>query len=230
MELQAAAPSMALMFVLGLRHGLAPDHIAFIDGMAMQGVQERARSARWVGALFALGHGLAITFMAVLLGALGVALVLPVPVARLLEWMPVLLLIVLGTINLCQLLRQASFSPVAWKDRILPGRLRHSSHPVAIFSVGVIFALVFESVAQAATWGYAASAHGGAMAALMAGLAFTAGMLITDTADGLLMVRIFSRSAGQGRDYRRVVGWCMVVLSYGVALYTIAGMAAGTSQ
>lgn len=222
MEIQAAAPSMALMFVLGLRHGLAPDHVAFIDGMAMQAVHERSRSARWVGALFALGHGLTITIMAVLLGALGVALAFPPMVARVLEWMPVLLLLVLGTFNLRQLLRQSGFAPVAWKDRILPGRLRHSSHPLAVLSVGVIFALVFESVAQAATWGYAANAQGGATAALGAGLAFTAGMLVTDTADGLLMVRLFSRERRGQRDYRRAVGWCMVALSYGVAFFTIA--------
>lgn len=228
MELHTAAPSVALMFVLGLRHGLAPDHIAFIDGMAMQGVHERARSARWVGALFALGHGLTITVMAVLLGALGVALALPHGVTRVLEWLPVALLIVLGSLNLRQLLRRTAFAPIAWKDSILPRKLKHSTHPLAIFSVGVIFALVFESVAQAAAWGYAANAHGGAAAALVAGLAFTAGMLLTDTADGLLMARVFARKSG-GRDYRRVIGWCMVALSYGVALYTIAGLMAEAS-
>ena len=213
------------MFALGLRHGLAPDHIAFIDGMAMQSVHSRSPSARWVGALFALGHGLTITAMAVLLGALGVALALPAPVEQVLEWLPVLLLLMLGSVNLRQLLRPADYAPVAWKEQILPRRLRHSSHPLAIFGVGVIFALVFESVAQAATWGYAANAHGGASAALAAGLAFTAGMLITDTADGLLMARVFARPGGAGRDYRRLVGWCMVALSYGVALHTIAGLA-----
>lgn len=230
MEIQAAAPSVALMFVLGLRHGLAPDHIAIIDGMAMQGVHAGSRSAQWAGALFALGHGLTITVMAVLLGALGVALALPLAVARLLEWMPVLLLLVLGTVNLRQLLRQASFAPVAWKDCMLPARLRHSSHPLAMVGVGVLFALVFESVAQAVTWGYAANAQGGAAAALVAGLAFTAGMLITDTADGLLMARAFARRRGTGHDYRRIIGWCMVALSYGVALYTIAGLLAEAPQ
>lgn len=211
------------MFLLGLQHGLAPDHLAFIDGMAMRGVAAKARSARWTGAYFALGHGLTITALAVLLGALGAALALPAPLARVVEWMPIVLLIVLGTLNLRQLLRRTQFRPVTFKDNILPARLRHSTHPLAIAGVGIVFALVFESVAQAATWGYAASAHGGPAAALAAGIAFTAGMLVTDTADGLLMTKVLSRSATGGRDWRRPIGWCMVALSYGVALYLIAG-------
>lgn len=229
MQLQAAAPSIAVMFVLGLQHGLAPDHIAFIDGMTMQGVQQQSRSVRWVGTLFALGHGLTITVMAVLLGALGVALALPAALTGLLAWLPIALLLALGTLNLRQLLRRAQFAPVSFKDRMLPRRLRHSSHPFAIFSVGVIFALVFESVAQAATWGYAANAHGGAAAALTAGLAFTTGMLITDTADGWLMARLFARNGDTRRDYRRPVAWCMVALSYGVALYSVVMLVCGTA-
>lgn len=221
MEMQIAAPGLGVMFILGLQHGLAPDHLAFIDGMTMRGVAARARSVRWVGTYFALGHGLAITALAVMLGALGAALALPSALARLLEWLPVLLLIALGSVNLRQLLRRGELETGGWKEKMVPARLRHSHHPLAIAAVGVLFALVFESVTQAATWGYAASAHGGSTGALYAGLSFTAGMLLTDTADGWLMTRLFSRPGGTGRDYRRPVGWAMVALCYAVALYSI---------
>ena len=46
---------LALVFVLGLRHGIDADHIATID--ALTRLRSGRRAARWCGALFALGHG-----------------------------------------------------------------------------------------------------------------------------------------------------------------------------
>ena len=46
-----------LMFVLGLRHGLDPDHIACIDGLTWRTLDHdhNHRLAPWVGTLFAVG-------------------------------------------------------------------------------------------------------------------------------------------------------------------------------
>ena len=52
---------LSLIFLLGLRHGLDPDHIAIIDGISMRLTQQKNKLAPWVGTLFALGHGLVIT-------------------------------------------------------------------------------------------------------------------------------------------------------------------------
>ena len=51
----------ALVFLLGLRHGLDPDHLAAIDGLTRAGTREGAR--RWCGLFFALGHGVVITLV-----------------------------------------------------------------------------------------------------------------------------------------------------------------------
>ena len=50
------------------------------------------------------------------------------------------------------------------------------------------------------------------------------GGMITDTLDGRLLCRIVRRADGEaaGRRYRRVLGWLIVALSYGVAAYNIA--------
>ncbi len=53
------------MFVLGLRHGLDPDHIACIDGLTWSTLEHNHKLAPWVGTLFALGHGLPVTGIAV---------------------------------------------------------------------------------------------------------------------------------------------------------------------
>ena len=225
--------ALALMFVLGLRHGFDPDHIAMIDSMAYRSLETRPKMAPWIGTWFALGHGLAVTVIAVIFGAMagGMADAMPLPAAlgALLEWLPVALLILVGTLNLRSLMQPAPYGAIGWKTRFVPQRLRNSSHPLAIFLVGIVFALVFDTATQAAAWGYAASVHSGAVQAgiamaLLVGLVFTAGMVITDTLDGRLMVRMLRHLSGrsQAQAYRRKIGWIIVFLSYGIALYAIA--------
>lgn len=218
------ATGLLMMFVLGLRHGFDPDHIAMIDSMVYRSLAERPRGADWIGTLFALGHGLTVTLIAIGLGSLAGRLPLPAAAITLLEWLPVALLLVVGSINLHALLAAQDYRPSGWKTRLLPRYLRNSSHPLASFAIGVLFALVFDTATQAAAWGYAASAHGGAGMALLVGLAFTAGMVVTDTLDGRLMVHLLRRAAGLGDllVYRRTIGWLVVALSYGVAVYSIA--------
>lgn len=58
------------MLMLGLRHGLNPDHIAIIDSMTMKHSNEHSPYAKWVGTFFAIGHGLVVTTIAVLVNCL----------------------------------------------------------------------------------------------------------------------------------------------------------------
>ncbi|GAA4033237.1 DNA repair protein [Actimicrobium antarcticum] len=212
------------MFVLGLRHGFDPDHIAMIDSMTYRSVQVRPDMARWTGTLFALGHGLTVTLIAVVLGTLAGNVPIPAAIRGLLDWLPVALLILVGTCNLRALLSRNDYRVAGWKTRFVPQRLRERSHPLAIFAVGVVFALVFDTATQAAAWGYAATAHSGVAMALLVGLAFTSGMVITDTLDSRLMVRLLRQvaRADEALAYRRKVGWIVVTLSYGIASYGIA--------
>ena len=230
----------ALMFVLGLRHGLDPDHIAMIDSMVYRSLAERPRAAAWVGTWFALGHGLTVTLIAVLVGAIAGAASMPAALIAPLAWLPTVLLLIVGTLNLRDLLGARAYQVSGWKHHIVPARLRTSSHPFAMLLTGVVFALVFDTATQAAAWGYAASAHAGELArvhagtdggtyagtaaALAVGLTFTAGMVNIDTLDGRLMVRLLRRLSGaaQVQAYRRKVGWLVVAMSYAMALYSIA--------
>lgn len=223
METMTSAPGLFLMFMLGLRHGFDPDHIAMIDSMAYRALEQRPGLAPWMGTLFALGHGLTVTVIAVALGALAGDLTLPAALQTVLDWLPAGLLLLVGTLNLHSLLRRDVYQPQGIKTRLLPARLCNSSHPLAVVAVGVLFALVFDTATQAAAWGYAASAGSGAATALMAGLVFTCGMVLTDTLDGRLMVRLMRQAAGRDKTrlYRRRIGWAVVLVSYGTALYMV---------
>lgn len=218
-----SASGLALMFVLGLRHGFDPDHIAMIDSIAYRALETRPAMAPWTGTWFALGHGLTVTVIAVIFGAMADTMHLPDALGALLEWLPIALLILVGTLNVRSLRKPGPYAAIGWKTRFVPQRLRNSSHPLAIFLIGIVFALVFDTATQAAAWGYAASAHSGIAMALLVGLVFTAGMVITDTLDGRLMVRMLRHLSGreQAQAYRRKIGWIIVFLSYGIALYGI---------
>lgn len=216
---------LILMFVLGLRHGLDPDHIACIDGLTWRALSQNRSNAPWIGTLFAIGHGLLVTFIAVAVSKLAYQSDVPEVLIRIFEWIPTLLLLLVGTMNLRMLLRpQMVYAPVGWKMKFIPRKLQEHSSPWAVVIIGVLFATVFDTATQASAWGYVASNNGGGvLAALAAGLVFTVGMVITDSIDGRIICSINSSTKGQkvGHQYRRTLGWLIVSISYGVALYNL---------
>ena len=84
----ASASGLLLMLVLGLRHGLDPDHIACIDGLTWRAMQHGRHHSPWVGTLFAIGHGLLVTMVAVVFSEVGRAIEVPSTFARLFDWAP----------------------------------------------------------------------------------------------------------------------------------------------
>lgn len=216
---------LVLMFVLGLRHGLDPDHIACIDGLTWQALNHDHKHAKWIGTLFAIGHGLLVTVIAVTVSQLTRKVEVANGVVMVFEWVPTLLLLLVGTLNLRLLLKaQQGYQPTGWKMRLIPARLRNNGSPLAVIAIGVLFATVFDTATQASAWGYVASNKGGGLlAALAAGLVFTTGMVITDTLDGRLICHVSrsSQAATAGPRYRRILGWLIVAISFGVAFYNI---------
>ncbi|AOB31750.1 hypothetical protein AKI39_15170 [Bordetella sp. H567] len=216
---------LLLMFVLGLRHGLDPDHIACIDGLTWRALNHSHRHAPSIGTLFALGHGLLVTMIAVVVSRVTLHVDPPPFAIRIFEWVPTALLILVGTLNLRLLLRGGeAYAPMGWKMGLIPERLRRHTSAWSVVLIGVLFATVFDTATQAAAWGYVASNKGGGSgAALLAGLVFTAGMMVTDTLDGRIVCRIGRGTHGvaAARRVRRTLGWLIVAISYGVAFYNI---------
>ena len=214
-----------LMFVLGLRHGLDPDHIAVIDNIVFRTVDARPRLAPWTGTFFALGHSMSVATVAVGVSLAAGAFTMPEWVVGMIDAAVIALLLLVGTMNLTALLRSNDYTPVGWRTRFVPKRLRESTHPIAIVGVGIVFGLVFDTATQAAAWGAAATAKGGTGAALVIAGTFAAGMLIADTLDSQIVGRLLRTTSGSAasiRRYRRAVGWLVVALSFGMAGYAIA--------
>jgi nickel/cobalt transporter (NiCoT) family protein len=218
-------PSLLILtFVLGMKHGFDADHLATIDGLTRFNVRARPRMARYCGMLFSLGHG------AVVIGiALGVSVLAgqwAVP-----EWFGVLgslvsivFLIALGSLNLAAVLRagpQEVVRPVGLKGRLL-GNLGEVSQPLLVACVGALFALSFDTLSQAAFFALTATQFGGWQHALMLGLLFTLGMLLTDGVNGLWIARLIARADQVALVASRVMGLVVSGISLLVAGFGVA--------
>jgi len=220
----ASASGLLLMLVLGLRHGLDPDHIACIDGLTWRAMQHGRHHSPWVGTLFAIGHGLLVTMVAVVFSQVGRVVEVASNWARLFDWVPTALLLLVALLNVRQLCSSTQAAPMSLKLRLIPPWLRDHAAPWAVVLTGALFAAVFDTATQASAWGYVAGQQGGrCIAALVAGLVFTIGMGVTDTIDGRLLWRIGRHAGGQQLTlrFRRTLGWLVVGISCGVAAFNI---------
>jgi len=215
---------LLLMFLLGLRHGLDPDHIAIIDNVAMRYTKSNPWLARWTGTLFAIGHGSIVTAIAVMISIFSHSWVLPDYLWLILEWLPGLILIAVGLLNLRVLLGQKQYKPHGLKLYFIPKKIRNSSNPLAIVLMGILFAMVFDTNTQAAAWAYTAGSSLTAPSALLLGLTFSLGMVLTDTLDSRILFMLMSESSNTQLvlNYRRKIGWVIVYLSLIVGSYKIA--------
>ena len=57
---------LAVVFLLGMRHGFDLDHLAAIDSLTRLNLNANPGVSRWAGFLFAFGHGLIVILVALL--------------------------------------------------------------------------------------------------------------------------------------------------------------------
>ena len=214
----------ALVFLLGLKHGMDPDHLVTIDGMARFNAVRRPRLSRWSGLLFSLGHGAVVTLVAVIVATLARDWKAP-------EWLEltgvsisIAFMLMLAVANLAAVLRAAPgeiVRTVGIKGRLL-GSVVETSHPVVIASVGAAFALSFDTISQAMLFSIAGTSVAGWSFAVVLGLVFTAGMVTTDAANGYTMSRLISRADRRAAVASRVMSLAVAVLSLVVAGLALA--------
>jgi nickel/cobalt transporter (NiCoT) family protein len=182
---------MALVFLLGLRHGFDPDHLVAIDGLTRCNNQEGAR--RWCGLFFSLGHGVVVTLVGVAVAIVATEWQAPGWLRELGACISIGVLVVLGLANLLMLLRTPADRPVPLagvRSRWFAGQLARSSHPVFIASIGAAFALSFDTISHAAAFSLTGAALAGWLFATLLGLVFTLGMVLVDALNGLWIARM----------------------------------------
>jgi high-affinity nickel-transport protein len=207
--------SLALLsYGLGLRHAVDPDHIAAIDNTTRKLMQEGKKPVG-VGFFFALGHSTIVVVMCVLvaLSASYINQMLPAlkeTGAVISASVSCVFLLVIGFINLVVLIDTFK----AWRSvikggttaektlddylntggllsRILRPVLKMVGSSWSMYWVGLLFGLGFDTASEVALLGISGSTGVSEMpigVLLLIPLAFTAGMSLIDTLDGVLML------------------------------------------
>jgi len=215
---------LALVFILGAKHGLDADHLATIDGLTRYNLRVAPARARWCGSLFSLGHGVIVMLIALGVGLVTTTWQVPEWMEDLGTWISIGFLTLLGILNLRAVLTTRADHMVAtigikaglWR------RLQATSHPLAIAAVGSLFALSFDTMSQAALFAVTATRHGGVTHALALGLTFSIGMLLADGANGLWIARLLRRADHRARIASRVMGLMVAAISLSVAAFGLA--------
>ena len=225
MELMHA---FALALLLGMQHGLDPDHLAAIDGLTRFNARMDAARARWCGLWFSLGHGTLVTLATLLVATLASGVQLPEWVDTASGWVTVALLVIIGSINVWSLYTgQADLhGPSGLRGRWLRGLLG-VRHPLAIFGIGAVFALSFESLTQASVFALGAGTaglSGSVWLPLAMGTVFTAGMMLTDAVNGLWLYRLARNTQRHSVQAMRRLALAIATLSFTMAAWAASRM------
>jgi high-affinity nickel-transport protein len=208
-----------VVFVLGLKHGMDPDHLATIDGLTRFNARSKPRLSRWSGFLFSLGHGLVVTLVAGAVALMATEWSAPPWLEDIGAWISILFLLVLGIANLWAVFRSPHdqvVHTVGMRNRFLK-RFSETSHPVVIASVGAAFALSFDTVSQAALFSLTASNLAGSIFSVALGVIFMLGMMATDGVNGLWVARLLRRADQRALVVSRVMGLVIAFLSIAIA-------------
>ena len=215
---------LTAVYALGLKHGMDPDHLATIDGIARSNAARNPRLARWSGFLFSAGHGAIVILVAVGVSLLAREWQTPTWLDALGAWIAVAFLYTLGLLNLHSVFAARPdqlVAPVGLKSRLL-GRLVQVSHPALIAAVGALFALSFDTVSQVALFSLAARSLSGWEFSTLLGAVFMLGMMTTDGINGLWVAGLLARADRRALIASRAMGLSIAGLSLLVGSYGLA--------
>jgi len=181
--------------ILGMRHGLDPDHLAIINGINLN-YHSKGKSNSWSGFFFSLGHGVSVSVIGVLIVTLNNGLKSYTRIVEFTEWIPIALLLFTGFYGVFVLCRGQIYGTHNHPHKKLTSFIAQSKFPsLKLLITGILFALVFDTSTQVAAWGLVGDSIENNYAywnAFLIGLLFTTGMMITDTLNGLFFYSILN--------------------------------------
>ncbi len=215
-------PGAFTAFVLGMRHGADPDHLAAIDNVTRNAYVRTPFLSRFVGTLFAGGHTVMVLAISALVGLIGTRLSAHGRTIELVgTWISIAVLLAIAAMNL-RALRSGSVRVAGAKTRLLPRRLREGSSALLAIPIGLLFGFGFETSSQLFAYTIALGADAGIAGALLVGGMFSAGMICTDTLDSVLVHRLISFRSDRLPAIMRVWILSVTILAVVVAVYQIA--------
>lgn len=213
---------LAVVFALGLRHGLDADHLAAIDALTRCNARAGRPLARWCGSLFSAGHGAVVLAIAGCAGAASARWVIPAWLEDTGALVSIGVLSALGLINLRAVFAAAGHevvSTVGLKSRLIRF---DTGRPLAVAGIGALFALSFDTLSQALLFSLAGARFGGIDRVLILGVTFALGMLIADGVNGLWISRLLRNADRAALVASRTMGLAVSGLSLMVAAMAAA--------
>ncbi|RDI43408.1 HoxN/HupN/NixA family nickel/cobalt transporter [Aquicella lusitana] len=197
-----------IVLLLGMRHGLDLDHLAAIDAMT-RNVSSQKTLVKLVGILFSVGHGSVVIIISIIVGISMKLLQLPAILGFYAQLASILFLLLFSLVNfysVFQAIRYQQAGMMTPKLLIISKLLKNVHHPFAIFCVGGIFAVSFDTVSQIAFFSLSSSAVYGWIIAMLLGVVFMAGMILIDGVNGYLLSLIIRRADYVSRLLSRMLG------------------------
>lgn len=221
--------SLALVAMLGFRHGFDADHIAVVDGMTRaRQLHHSYWTSRRVGLQFALGHSTAILLASLLLYRQSVAL--PPWLNGLGMVISTVFLLIIAASNFAHAVRPAAAAstPVGSLTVALLRLTGRQLHPAL---VGMAFAMSFDALAQAAFFASRGSESSDLGAVALLAAVFGIGMMLADATNGALLNWFASRSDRLARQASRFSsGFIALIALLTAGAGTLRGLEAGFAQ
>jgi high-affinity nickel-transport protein len=216
---------IAMVFMLGLKHGVDPDHLAAIDGLTRFNAGRRPLVSRWSGLLFSAGHGVVVTSVAIAVATVSTHSKAPEWLDDTGTWISIAFLTLLGAVNFVAVVRTPKgevVRPVGMKSRLF-SRFTEVDHPIFIAAVGAAFAISFDTISQAVLFSITGTNLAGWVFAALLGLVFTFGMIATDAVNGLWVSRLVRVADARAAAASRV-------MSVGIAATSLLIAAVATAR
>jgi high-affinity nickel-transport protein len=208
------------VFVLGLRHGADPDHLAAIDNVTRNAYTRSPLLSRFVGTMFAGGHSIMVLSLSAIVGLLGARFAAH---GELIEtigtWISIIVLVGIAVMNLRSLRNGGGAGPTGLKTRLLPRALREGTNALLAIPIGLLFGFGFETSSQVATYAVAFGADAGIWGAVVVGAMFCLGMIVTDTLDSVVVHRLVAFRSARLPHIMRVWIVCVTIFAIAVAVY-----------
>ncbi|PSL26378.1 HoxN/HupN/NixA family nickel/cobalt transporter [Chitinophaga ginsengisoli] len=221
--LQQDLSGFIVLSVLGLRHGLDPDHITVIDGYTYRLHLHKSSWTRWVGTLFTFGHGIMVTAIALFLCILKNNFAMPTMLDIIVEWLSSVMLLFMGISNIISLTRRDNTQLSGLRKRLLPKSFSNSLNPFTVIVTGIIFGFIFDTSSQIAAFGYAVAVSNQWVYAILGGVVFSLGLILTGTCDSLLLSKLlktFDQKKIQSHRFKLNV--LITIMCFAIPLYKIA--------
>ncbi|APC96404.1 HoxN/HupN/NixA family nickel/cobalt transporter [Francisella frigiditurris] len=229
--------TIAIAFMLGLRHGFDADHIVAIDNVTRQLVNENKASFK-TGLFFALGHS-TIVFLLTLFIALGFSFS-HMENASFLNigavfgtLMSVCFLFITGSMSLISLTKLISadssevhghqHQATSLLSKLFRPIVKTIDRPYKMYFVGFLFGLGFDTATEVALLGMAAVSAINNLSIwyiMLLPIAFATGMIIVDSVDAAMMSKVLNLNIKENKykNYNIIVLCIVVVAAYIIAL------------